>query len=197
MLKVGLTGGIGSGKTTVAAIFEVLNIPVYYADEAAKRLMDEDESLKAAIKKNFGDKSYEQSNLNRKYLSQIVFNDPARLALLNSIVHPATIDDAEQWMQKQSSPYVIKEAALLFESGSNKNLDKIIGVKAPFDLRILRAIKRDNVTREEIISRMKKQMDEEAKLTLCDFIVVNDEMQLLIPQVLQLHGKLLQLAKPA
>ena len=195
MLSIGLTGGIGSGKTTVAGIFKVLGIPVYYADDAAKRLMDEDEKVKAAIENNFSKEAYKDGKLDRKYLSEIVFNNSDKLALLNSIVHPATIKDAHEWIQKQSSPYIIKEAALLFESGSDQKLDHIIGVKAPLDLRILRVMKRDNVSREEILSRMNKQMDEEAKLALCDFIIINDEEQLVIPQVLQLHEKFLQLSK--
>jgi dephospho-CoA kinase len=195
MLKVGLTGGIGSGKTTVAAIFEVLNIPVYYADDAAKRLMNENENIKAAVEKIFGEEAYKDGILNRKYVSDIVFNDPDKLALLNSIVHPATIKDADEWMKNQKSPYIIKEAALLFESGSNKKLDYIIGMKAPLDLRISRSMKRNNLSREEILSRMNKQMDEDAKLALCDFMITNDEQQLVIPQVLQLHENLLQLSK--
>ena len=195
MLKVGLTGGMGSGKTTVASIFEVLNIPVYYADDAAKRLMDEDEDIKVAIEKNFSKAAYKDGTLDRKYVSDLVFNDPEKLALLNSIVHPATIKDADQWMKNQASPYIIKEAALLFESGSNKKLDYVIGVKAPLDLRISRTLKRNNISREEILARMNKQMDEDAKLALCDFIIINDEQQFIIPQVLQLHETLLKLSE--
>src|SRR5687767_9978123 len=144
MLRIGLTGGIGSGKTTVAAIFGVLGIPVYYADDAAKRLMDENENVKTAIENNFGKEAYKNGKLDRKYVSDIVFNNADKLAFLNSIVHPATIKDADEWMQSQKSPYIIKEAALLFESGSHQKLDYIIGVKAPLDLRISRVMKRDN-----------------------------------------------------
>ncbi len=192
MLKIGLTGGLGSGKTTVAAIFEVLGIPVYYADDASKRLMNEDEKLKQAIKNVFGNKVYEDEKLNRKYLSAIVFNDNGKLRLLNSIVHPATIKDAEEWMKKQTAPYIIKEAALIFESGSNKNLDYVIGVKAPLQLRLQRAMQRDIITEEQAMSRINKQMDEEAKMNLCDFIIVNNEEQLLIPQVLEVHKKFIE-----
>lgn len=195
MLSIGLTGGIGSGKTTVAGIFEVLGIPVYYADDAAKRLMEEDENIKAAIENKFSKEAYKNGRLDRKYISDIVFNSPDKLGLLNSIVHPATIKDAHKWIQKQKSSYIIKEAALLFESAANKKLDYIIGVKAPLDLRISRTMKRDNLSREEILSRMNKQMNEEAKLALCDYIIVNNEQQLVIPQVLQLHEKFLQLSK--
>jgi dephospho-CoA kinase len=190
MLRIGLTGGIGSGKSTVAKIFETLGIPVYYADDASKKLMNENEELKAAIQKNFGSATYTDGKLNRKHLSALVFNDPEKLALLNSIVHPATIKDAEDWMQTQSSPYAIKEAALIFESGSQENLDKVIGVYAPTVIRINRVMQRDNVTSDEVVSRMNKQIDEKIKMRLCNYIITNDEQQLLIPQVLQLDTKL-------
>ena len=193
MLKVGLTGGIGSGKTTVANIFEVLGIPVYYADDAAKILMDEDENVKRAIINNFSKAAYKEGRLDRKYISDIVFTNADKLALLNSIVHPATIKDSDKWIQNQRSPYIIKEAALLFESGSHQKLDYVIGVKAPLELRILRTIKRDNVSHNEVLARMDKQMNEEKKLSLCNFIVINDEQQLVIPQILELHEKLAKL----
>ncbi len=187
MLKIGLTGGIGSGKSTVAAIFQVLGIPVYFADEAAKRLMSEDPSLKKNIENAFGQESYAEGKLDREYLSALVFKDEEKLKLLNSIVHPATIKDAEEWIAKQNAPYIIKEAALLFESGADKFLDHVIGVNSPKELRIERAMRRDNVNREDVLARMKKQMNEDEKMKLCDFIIVNDEQQLLIPQVLELH----------
>ncbi|MEO6490594.1 MAG: dephospho-CoA kinase, partial [Ferruginibacter sp.] len=185
MLRVGLTGGIGSGKTTVAAIFEVLGVPVYYADTAAKRLMNDDESLRQQIIKNFGASVYEKEELNRKLLASLVFNDPPKLALLNSIVHPVTIADAERWMKEPSRekiPYAIKEAALIFESGAQKKLDYVIGVHAPYKLRIERAMKRDDLTKAEVELRMEKQMDETRKMNLCNFIITNDEVELLIPQ---------------
>ena len=196
MIKIGLTGGIGSGKSTVAQIFEVIGIPVYYADAASKRLMNEDDELKNKIKNTFGEESYTNDVLNRKYLSDIVFNDPERTKLLNSIVHPATIKDAAAWMQMQSAPYGIKEAALIFESGSNKDLDYVIGVKSPAELRIIRAMVRDNISAAQVQSRIDRQMDEEEKMRLCDYVIVNDEHQMLIPQVLALHEVFLKLSKP-
>ena len=195
MLKVGLTGGIGSGKSTVAQLFEVLGIPVYYADEAAKRLMNTDEELKMTIKKNFGEPAYKNDLLDRQYLASVVFNDAYKLELLNSFVHPATIRDAERWMQQQTTPYIIKEAALLFESGAAENLDHIIGVDAPLAVRIKRVMDRDEVSRDEVLKRINNQMDENIKLKLCDFIIINNEQQMLIPQALELHQKLLKLAE--
>lgn len=192
MLRIGITGGIGSGKSTVAGIFSVLGIPVYNSDNASKRLMAEDENLKRNIIASFGESSYVNGMLNRKYLAAQVFENSKKLALLNSLVHPATINDARQWMEKQKSVYVIKEAALIFESGSNEFLDFVIGVQSPRELRIERALKRDNVTRGEIEARMKLQMDEDEKMKRCNFIIVNDEQQMLIPQVLSLHEKLLK-----
>ncbi|MBS1917292.1 MAG: dephospho-CoA kinase [Bacteroidetes bacterium] len=195
MLKVGLTGGIGSGKSTVAKIFETLGIPVYYADEAAKRIMNEDEQLRQGIIKNFGEDSYIDNTLNRAYISQQVFNNKEKLALLNSLVHPATIRDSEEWMQRQTTAYAVKEAALIFESGVDKYLDYIIGVTASEELRIERTMNRDMISSEEVKNRINNQMNEEKKMNLCDFVIHNDGQQALLPQVLSLHNELLQLSK--
>jgi len=195
MLKIGLTGGIGSGKSTVAKIFELLSIPVYYADEASKRLYHTDKNLIAQIKKHFGEDVYTSEQLNRSKLAAIVFNDPQKLELLNQLVHPPTLRDAEEWMKKQTAPYVVKEAALLFESGSSAGLDFIIGVKAPTALRVKRVMDRDHLTRDEVLSRADRQIDENIKLMLCDFIIDNNEQQLVIPQVLELHGRFLEMAQ--
>jgi dephospho-CoA kinase len=189
MIKVGLTGGIGSGKSTVAKVFETLGIPVYYADDMAKRLMNEDEALKQKIQTQFGTAVYKDGRLNRKYLADIVFAAPEKLQQL-----PATLQDAEKWMQQQTAPYAIKEAALIFESGAQEYLDYVIGVYAPTPLRIQRTMQRDGITREEVIARMDKQVDETIKMRLCDFVIANNEQELLIPQVVALHEKLLQLA---
>jgi len=193
MLKIGLTGGLGSGKSTVAHIFEVLGIPVYYADAASKRLMNDNEKVKADVQNAFGKNVYTDGKLNRKYLSEIVFNDKEKLELLNSIVHPATLRDAEEWLNKQTTPYAIKEAALIFESGSQQFLDFVIGVKAPLPLRLQRAMKRDNISNEEAMARIEKQINEEKKMSLCDFVIVNDEQQMVIPQVMELHQKFLKM----
>lgn len=192
-LKIGLTGGIGSGKTTVAKIFELLNVPVYYADAASKRLYHTNKELMASLQKHFGEDVYTADQLNRSKLAEIVFNNPQKLELLNSLVHPLTIQDAEDWMKAQTANYVVKEAALLFESGSAKGLDYIVGVHAAKHVRIKRVMDRDGVGREEVINRMNRQIDEEIKMRLCDFVIENNEQELVIPQVLNLHQKLLEI----
>jgi dephospho-CoA kinase len=195
MLKIGITGGIGSGKSTVAKIFSLLGIPVYYADTMAKEIMQTDETLIRQIKAHFGDNIYDSHHvLDRAALSKIVFNDAGKLALLNSLVHPATMRHSDEWADKQTAPYILREAALLFESGSSQSLDKIIGVHAPQPLRINRVMKRDQVSRNEVFARMHKQIDETIKMKLCDYIIRNDEQEMVIPQVLALHKTLLQIA---
>ena len=189
MLRIGLTGGIGSGKSTIAKVFEVLGIPVYYADDAAKQLMNTDPGLKAALIANFGEAVYQNGELNRKYLASIVFNDAQKLELLNSLTHPATLQHAEQWTKKQTTPYIIKEAALVFESGAAENMDYVIGVYAPQDIRVKRVVDRDKVTAEEVMKRISRQIDEDMKMKLCDFVIDNGEKQLVIPQVLALHER--------
>ena len=193
MLKIGLTGGLGSGKSTIAQIFEVLGIPVYYADLSSKRLMNENDKLKAAVQNAFGEEVFPGGKLDRKKLAAIVFKDETKLALLNSIVHPVTLEDADKWMKEQTAPYVIKEAALIFESGSQQSLDYVIGVRSPLPLRLQRAMQRDNISRDEAMARIHRQINEEIKMRLCDFVIVNDEQQMVIPQVLELHQKFLTL----
>ncbi len=195
VLKVGLTGGIGSGKSTVAGIFRVLGIPVFDADTVAKNILNEDAYLQQQVTGLFGEKSFQNGLLNRKYIADIVFNDAFKLEQLNALVHPATIAAADTWMQQQTSAYAIKEAALLFEAGTAAHLDFIIGVKAPMALRIHRVMERDQVGRQEVLTRMGRQIEEDIKMRLCDFVIVNDEQQLVTPQVLQLHERFLQEAK--
>ena len=195
VLRVGLTGGIGSGKSTIAQIFEVLGIPVYYADVAAKRLMNENAELRSAVTTIFGEQAYANKILDRKYISSIVFSDPAKLELLNAIVHPATKKDGEAWMQQQTSPYAIHEAALIFEAKVSERLDCVIGVSSPLELRIKRSMERDKVSHDEVLKRMEQQLDEDIKMSKSDYVLINDEQQLLIPQVLELHEKLITLSK--
>jgi len=195
VLRVGLTGGIGSGKSTVAQIFEVLGIPVYYADISAKKLMNENADLRSSITNIFGEQAFTNNILDRKYISSIVFSDPAKLQQLNALVHPATKKDGEAWMQEQTSPYAIHEAALIFEAKVSDRLDLVIGVSSPIELRIKRAMERDKVSREEVLKRMEQQLDEEVKMSKCNFVLINDEQQLLIPQVLEIHEELIALSK--
>jgi len=192
MLKVGLTGGIGSGKTTVAQIFEVLSIPVYYADAAARDLMNKDPELKKKIIASFGKDAYKNGELNRAYLGSVVFHDSEKLNLLNSIVHPVTIRDSENWMKNQKTAYAIKEAALIFEAGIEKYLDYVIGVTAPESLRIQRVVERDHVPIQKVLDRVQHQMDEKEKISRCDFIIQNDGLQPILPQVLAIHEKLMK-----
>ena len=189
MLKIGITGNIGSGKTTVSKIFEVLGIPVFYADDAAKKVMVEDEILIDAIKEAFGTIAYfEDGTLNRKHIAGIVFNNETELAKLNEIVHPATFRAFDNWiLQYQDAPYILKEAALLFESTSYQMCDKTIMVIAPLDMRIARVMKRDGLSKLEIMSRETRQFTEEKKIGLSDYVIRNDNKGLVVPQVLELH----------
>lgn len=188
MLKIGITGGIGTGKTTVCRVFETLGIPVFNADMTAKSIMSTDDSLIASIKAEFGEESYSSDNeLNRKYLANKVFNNEEALKKLNLLVHPAAIKAFEDWSKQQKSTYIIKEAAILFESGSYKDCDFVIVVTSPEDIRIKRVIERERVDEDNVRSRMDKQMPEEEKKKLADFIIINDGKEPIIPQVLKLN----------
>lgn len=191
-LKVGITGGIGSGKTTVCKIFEALGVPVYYADERAKWLMANDATLKEGIKQLFGDAAYDrEGNLNRNHIAQIAFHNPDMLKQLNALVHPAVANDSREWNRAQSDvPYTLREAALIFEAGIDKQLDYVIVVTAPLELRIERVLRRDATSREAVEARISKQMPEPEKVKRADFVILNDGEQLLIPQVMAIHRQL-------
>lgn len=188
-LQVGITGGIGSGKSVVARIFSLLGVPIYDADTAAKKLMSTEEGLIAEIKKAFGKEAYHENGiLNRAYLSQHVFNNSEKTNLLNSLVHPKVGIHYQKWAQQHAEHlYVIKEAALIFESGSYEQLDKVITVFAPKQLRIVRTLKRDtHRTEEQVAAIMNKQWDDAIKMERADYVIYNDDSQLVIPQVLSL-----------
>ena len=193
-LKIGITGGIGSGKSVVCEIFKILGIPVYDADTRAKALMTEDKNTVKSIKEAFGPEAYTPDGLlNRTYLAKTVFNNREKLQLLNSIVHPAVARDYEKWVISHSqSPYLIKEAALLVESGSYTQLDVLINVTAPEALRIARVVKRDpHRTEEDVRKIISNQLDDRARSAKAQYVIVNDDKSLLIPQVLKIHRQLL------
>jgi len=193
-LKVGITGGIGSGKTTVCRIFETLGIPVFYADDRAKALMNEDPTLITALKQSFGKDLYTEGKLNRQLLAAKVFNDPSALQQLNQLVHPATKRDYLHWLQSQHAAYTIKEAALFFETGLDKDMNFLVGVSTPQELRIERVKSRSGLSETEILARIQRQMDEDEKMSRCHLVLNNDDRQALLPQVLTLHQYLLRQA---
>lgn len=195
MLKVGITGGIGSGKTTVCKLFETLGIPIYYADDRAKAIMIANKKLIAGLKAEFGNETYlEDGSLNRSYIAGIVFSDKSKLEKLNALVHPAVRIDGDNWFEAQSDkPYALKEAALHFETGGYKLLDKMITVFAPEKVRIERVMKRDNVTAEAVKARIDKQLPDSEKMKKADFIIYNDGSKSLIDQVLAIHQTLIAL----
>lgn len=194
MLKVGITGGIGSGKTTVCRIFEMLGIPVFYADTVSRNLVQQNPEVIAAIKASFGNGIYQDALLNTKALAKIVFNDPDKLRKLNSIVHPSVFRMFNEWIAKHAGyAYVLKEAALIFETNAHLTLDAVIVVTAPESMRIKRVMHRDGATEADVQQRMKQQMPEAEKRKQATFIIHNDESELLIPQILAIHKKLLLL----
>ena len=183
---IGLTGGIGSGKSVVAKIFATLGIPVFNADDEAKRIMQTSPEIKTKLIEQFGMDIYNESGLDKEKLASIVFDDPFQLQLLNAIVHPVTIQAAKDWAAKQTSPYVIKEAALIFESGAADGLLKVIGVTAPLSLRTHRVMQRDGITKEQVDARMRNQISDTIKMRLCDYVIENNNQQMVLPQVLEI-----------
>jgi len=195
-LQIGITGGIGSGKSIVCKIFSCLGAPVYDADSRAKSIMTTDGILRGQIKKEFGDLAYlSDESLDRAYLSRVIFENQEKRNLLNQMVHPRVAADTERWLdQNKEASYVVREAALLIESGAYQNVDKVILVTAPEELRIKRVLARDpHRLREEIRKIIATQMPEEEKKKVADVVVYNDETQLLVPQILQLHNQFLKL----
>lgn len=192
MLQLGLTGGIGSGKTLVCSVLEKLGIAVYYADTEARRLMSSDKELRLHIMEVFGPEVYDGASLNRDLLAKKVFGDGTMLAKLNALVHPVVRRDYSNWVETQKdAPYVVEEAAILFESGADRLLDGSVLVYAPEKMRIRRVMKRDGVDEASVRSRMVHQMDESEKKKRADHIIYNDEKEMLLPQIIALHNKFL------
>ncbi len=196
MLKIGLTGGIGSGKSTVARIFPVLGIPVYNADLVARRLMNSEKKLIEGIMATFGKEAYKNGELDRNYMASKVFPDQDLLLRLNALVHPAVHHDFIRWCEMQTGtgvPYIVEDAAILVESGAYKQFDVIIVVHAEQRTRIRRVIERDGISEADVRSRMKRQMPDEELLHYADFVIRNNGEELLVPQVLDLHRKFVSL----
>ena len=194
-LRIGITGGMGVGKSTICKIFKQLGVPVYDADSRAKWLMSNDTNLKEAIKSSFGWDAYtREQELNRSYLAKVVFNNPEKLETLNNLVHPAVKSDYEKWtIDMRNHPYSLKEAALLFESDSYKSLHKVIVVTCPIEMRIERIMKRDHVKREDILKRIQNQMTDKERLQKADYVIYNDGRKSLIEQSLAIHRNVLEL----
>ena len=190
MKRIGLTGNIGSGKTTVASCFEILGIAVFNADKQAKLLMNKDVNLKQSLIAEFGKEVFLNNELNRKYLSKLAFNDDLVLKRLNALVHPVVQEAFEKWSIQQSGAYVIKEAAILFESNTYQSLDAIICISCPEEIRLKRILKRDDLSEKDLRQRMSHQWAEEKKISLSDYVITNDDSSLVMPQILSVHSAL-------
>jgi len=193
MYQVGLTGGIGSGKTLVCSILEKLGVPVFYADREARHLMNENSGLRKQIEEVFGLEAYLKGTLNREFLAEKVFGDPSLLEKMNALVHPAVREHYTSWVEMQSDPpYVVEEAAILFESGSDLFMDLTVLIYADEEERIQRVMKRDGTDRLQVEKRMKTQMGEEEKKKRADYIIYNDGREMLLPQIIKLHNTILK-----
>lgn len=192
MLRIGLTGGIGSGKSTVANVFRVLNVPVFEADAEGRRLLKEDTAVGAAVRDRFGPTVFRDGLIDRAALGAIVFNDKQALADLNGIIHPAVRASFNTWASEQTAPYVVMEAAILAETGNHKAFDRILVVTAPEELRIRRVMERDGVEAEAVQARMSNQLSDDERNALADHLIENDDRHLVIPQVLAVHTALLE-----
>lgn len=187
MKIIGLTGGIGSGKSTVLELFKILGVKTYSADESAKKLVNTDPYLINLIKSSFGENIYDKGQLNSKKLSKIVFEDTEKLKLLNSIIHPVVAKDFKLFLNSNNEDYIVKEAAIIFETKSENNYDKIIFIQSPLEIRIERVINRDNISREEVMKRINNQLDENLIIDKCDYVISNENKEDLEDKVLSIH----------
>ncbi len=195
MMKLGITGGIGSGKSTVCKIFDSMGVPVYHADERAKVLVNTDEELQKAIIREFGSESFTHSTYNRQYMASIVFRDKHKLQVLNEIIHPLVEKDFAIWCQQQHYYYIVHEAAILFESGAYKQMDYTILIDAPLNYRIDRVVKRDKTSIEEVNLRLKNQWPADKISEMADWVIMNDGKTLILPQILEIHKYIVELDK--
>ena len=191
IIRLGITGGIGGGKSTVCKVFSVLGIPIFYSDAEASKLMNTDESLMSAINSVVGEDMYISGSLDRALLAKYVYNDENLLQQINQLVHPAVFEQFVSWSNTQDAPYAIVEAAILFESGMYKYVDKVATVTAPVEERIDRVITRNGKTREQVLQIMKNQMDDETKIKMSDYVINNSEKDMVIPVVLKIHEDLI------
>lgn len=189
--KLGITGGIGSGKTSVCRVFNVLGIPFFSADPEAKLIMDSDTTIMKRINSIAGKDLYEKGALDRMELAKLIFNDNSLLEKVNSLVHPVVFEHFRLWEAKQSSPYVIIEAAIMFESGADKLVDRIATIVAPIEERVDRVKHRNNLSREQVLERMRNQMDDESRIKLSDYVIYNSENDMIIPAILKIHEDIL------
>lgn len=190
-MKLGVTGGIGSGKTTVCRVFNVLGIPVFSADPAANKIIDTNADIIRGINSLAGKDLYPNGSLDRSLLASMIFNDKSFLGKINSLVHPVVFDNFKRWAKEQNAPYVIMEAAILFESGASKLVDKVVTIIAPMEERMERVIKRNKLSRDQVMDRINNQMDDESKTKLSDYIIHNSENDMIIPAILKIHEDIL------
>ena len=195
LFRLGITGGIGSGKTSVCWVFDVLRVPVFSADREAREIMEDDNSIIRGLNSIAGKDLYTTGNLDREELATLIFNNNILLDKVNSLVHPAVFDHFIKWSLDQTAPYVIMEAAILFESGASKLMDRIATVVAPVEQRIERVIQRNKLSREQVMERMKNQMDDENRIKLSDYKINNSENDMILPVILKIHNEILTIIK--
>lgn len=193
--KLGITGGIGSGKTSVCRVFDVLGIPVFSADKTASEIMESESSIREKLNSIAGKELYLSGHLDRMLLASIIFNNISLLDMVNALVHPVVFDHFRQWVERQTAPYVIMEAAILFESGASKYVDRVATVVAPVEQRVERVIKRNKLTREQVLERMRNQMDDESRMKISDYVISNAENDMIIPAILKINDDILTFIK--
>ncbi len=190
-MKLGITGGIGSGKTSVCKVFNVLGIPVFSADPEAREIMDNERNIRRAINEIVGKNIYPGGKLNRMELASLIFNDRDLLEKVNSLVHPVVFEHFNRWAEKQTTPYVIMEAAILFESGASKLVDRVATIVAPVEERISRVTRRNKLNREQVMERIKNQMTDDQRIKMSDYVINNSENDMIIPVILRINEDLL------